>query len=319
MHAALTSWLFHWPRFRRATHWYEHVNRRTADDVNAGVLSWIRARGSRPYFAFVNYYDAHEFYLPPKPYATMFGPDTARKNGNIGFSMPNGGIAFRTNKEHMKPHEIQAELNAYEAAIAYADASIGALLDSLKTSGALENTIVIVTSDHGEHFGEHGEFDHGATLLPQVLHVPFVISGGRVPAASRIKERVTMRDLPATIEYLAFGTSSFPGTSLHVYWDADSATRSNSPVVATRTIASRQRLPDSVRHGAWATVIGDYLISEFVGGKDLKSEIYDLRSDPLALKPLVPGPAEQTAMDSARALYSGMRWRSREIRQARGR
>ncbi len=316
MSASLTTWLLHWPRLRRALHWYEHVNRRTADAVNAGVVDWLRSRGTRPYFAFVNYFDAHEFYLPPAPFATKFGPDSARKNWNIGFSMPNGGIAFRSSKASMKPHEVQGELDAYEAAIAYLDARIGMLLDSLDAAGALDNVIVVVTSDHGEHFGEHGAFDHGATLYPQVLHVPLLITArGRVPAGKRVGDFVTLRDLAATIEHVALGTNKLPGTSLGVYWDADSATRSNSAILASRTFSTRDGIPDSIRHGAWSAVIDDKLVIEFVGGRQPGTEIFDLRSDSLATHAIEPGNAHgvKDALDSAHKYFRGLRWKSRQM------
>lgn len=311
MSSSLAAWIGHWPKLRRWTKWYDQVNRRTADNVNAAVVRWIRSRGERPYFAFVNYFDAHEFYLPPAPFATMFGPDTARKNWNIGFSMPNGGLAYRSGKAAMKPHEVAAELAAYEAAIAYVDARLGALLDTLGASGALDNTIIIVTSDHGEHFGEHGEFGHGSTLYPQVLHVPLVIAArGRVPVGHRVTERVTLRDLAATIEHLALGTTTLPGASLESYWDGDSTTRSASALLASRTIGSRVPLADSIRHGAWATVIGGKLVIEFAGGPP-GTEVFDLHADSLAVTKVAMRPDVQIAIDSARKLYRGMAWRSR--------
>jgi len=314
MSSSLTTWLLHWPRLRRAIHWYDHVNRRDADRVNAGIVRWVRERSRRPYFAFVNYFDPHEFYLPPPPFATMFGPDTARKNWNIGFSMPNGGIAFRGSKASMKPHEVQAERDAYEAAIAYTDSRIGMLLDRLKAAGALENTIVVVTSDHGEHFGEHGAFDHGSTLYPQVLHVPLLISArGRVPVGKRVADYVTLRDLAATIERVALGTGKLPGSSLDVYWDADSTTRSRSAILSSRTFSTREVIPDSIRHGAWSAIIDGKLVIEFVGGRQRGTEIFDMRVDSLATHAIEPGnaPNVKVALDSAHKMYGAFRWTSR--------
>lgn len=312
MSSSLATWVTHWPRLRRAIKWYDHVNRKTADEVNAAALRWIGARGARPYFAFLNYMDAHEFYLPPAPFATAVSPDTARKNWLIEFSMENGGIAFRGEKEAMKPHEVQAELNAYEAAIAYVDSRIAALLDSLESLGALRNTVVVVTSDHGEQFSEHGRFGHGNSLYPQLLHVPLVIwSPGRVPAGVRVRERVTLRDLAATIESFALGRVTLPGSTLASYWDGDSTTYSSSPILASRTTSRRELLPDSVRHGAWATVMGGKLVIEFVGGPPT-TEVYDLDRDPLAARNLVNLPEVHPVVDSARRLYGGMRWLSRD-------
>jgi arylsulfatase A-like enzyme len=248
----------------------------------------------------------------------MYGPDTARKNWHVQFSMPNGGTGYRDNKEQMRPHEVRAELNAYEAAITHLDARVGAMLDTLAASGALDNTIVVVTSDHGEHFGEHGEFDHGTSLYPQVLHVPLVIyAPGRVPSGVQVRDYVTLRDLPATIEQLALGQSTMPGTSLAAYWDADSVTRSTSAILASFTIADRKVVPDDVRHGAWAAVVRDTLVIEHVGGQDLDTEVYDLSADPLGRRAVSIGPNVPHAVDSARSAYRGLRWRSREVQRQR--
>lgn len=316
--ASLTNWLGHWPRLRRWTNWYQHVDRRTADAVNARTVRWIRSRGQRPYFAFVNYFDPHEFYLPPAPFATMFGSDTARKNWLIGFSGPLGGrVAYRRNKGQMKPHEVQAELSAYEAAIAYVDSRIRNLLDTLAADGALRNTIVIVTADHGEHFGEHGTFEHGTTLYPQLLHVPLIINApGRVPMGKRVRDVVTLRDLAATIEQLALGTATMPGSTLASFWDADSTTRSPSAVLASRTVASPTVRPDSMRRGAWATVIGETLVIESVGGSP-ETEVYDLSTDSLASRNVATNATAQSPLDSARKLYRGLRWKSHEASAGR--
>jgi arylsulfatase A-like enzyme len=243
----------------------------------------------------------------------MFGPDSARKNWQVGFHVHNGGVGFRTNKKAMRPYEVQAELDAYEAALAHLDARIGALLNTLAVEGHLRNTIVVVTSDHGEHFGEHGEFNHGASLYPQVLHVPLVIyARGRVPAGVSVREWVTLRDLAATIEHLALGTTALPGSSLEGFWDNDSTTGSASAILASRTIGSRDPIPGRTRHGAWAAIIDDKLVIEFVGGQQPGTEVYDLRADPLGLHNLPLAPNVQAAVDSARKLYGGMRWKSRE-------
>jgi arylsulfatase A-like enzyme len=312
MSASLTSWLGNWPRLRRRIKWYQHVNRQTADEVNARAARWIEARGTRPYFAFVNYFDAHEFYLPPTPFAHLFGSDTARKNSNIGFSVPVAGFAYRKDKERMKPHEVQAELDAYEASIAYVDSRIDALLRTLAARGALANTIIVVTSDHGEHFGEHGQFEHGATLYPQLLHVPLVIiAPGRVPAGSRVHEIVTLRDLAATIEQLALGTTTLPGSPLARHWGTDSVNRPPSPILASRTVATDKVIPDSATHGAWAAIVDEKLVFEFAGGTP-GAEVYDLRTDSLASTNVAGSREAQSAVDSARKLYGGLRWKSRE-------
>lgn len=123
------------------------------------------------------------------------------------------------------------------------------MLDALGASGALDNTIIIVTRDHGEHLGEHGEFGHGSTLYPQVLRVPLVIAApGRVPFGQSVTERVTLRDLADTIEHLALGTTTLPGSSLESYWDADSTSFTTAWLGAHAILTTAE--PSNERHYA---------------------------------------------------------------------
>ena len=86
----------------------------------------------------------------------------------------------------------------YDGAIASIDQEIGRLLDELRRRGVLDNTIVIVTSDHGEQFGEHGLNGHGNSLYLPLLRVPLVIRyPPRVAGSIRADEPVTLRDLAA--------------------------------------------------------------------------------------------------------------------------
>ena len=83
------------------------------------------------------------------------------------------------------PQEIQTERDSYDGAIAYIDQQIGALADELQRRGLLDDTLLIVTSDHGEHLGEHGFMRHGNTLYTEVLHVPLMMRlPGRIPPAT---------------------------------------------------------------------------------------------------------------------------------------
>src|SRR5205085_8095982 len=109
--------------------------------------------------------------------------------------------------------------------IASLDHHVGLLLDELERRGVLDNTLVIITSDHGEHFGEHNLLLHGNSLYRDLLHVPLVvIAPGRVPAGRRVKEFVSLRDLPATVLDLLRleGRGWFPGRSLARFWHAGS-------------------------------------------------------------------------------------------------
>ena len=124
-------------------------------------------------------------------------------------------------------------LDAYDNCIAYMDEQIGVLLGELQRRGVLDDTLVVIVSDHGEGFGEHELFDHGESLYNTELDVPLLI----VPPLKNRTERVvrqfvSLRDLPATIVDLVGqrADSPFPGHSLADLWrESDLATGGGTP------------------------------------------------------------------------------------------
>ena len=85
-------------------------------------------------------------------------------------------------KDTLAPHDVQLAINAYDNCIASLDHDLGRLIDELHTRGLLAKTLLIITSDHGEQFGEHGTFGHGLSLYEPEVHVPLLmIAPGRIP------------------------------------------------------------------------------------------------------------------------------------------
>ncbi len=115
----------------------------------------------------------------------------------------------------------QAPIEAYDRAIRYTDDEIGKLLAELDRRGVLQNTLVIITSDHGEEFEEHGFVGHGNSLYLPALTIPLIMAlPSRIPADLRVMQTVSNRDLPATIMDLVGAPqgSPFPGNSLSRFW-----------------------------------------------------------------------------------------------------
>ena len=112
--------------------------------------------------------------------------------------------------------------DCYDACIAYLDEQLGRLLGELERQGLLADTEVIITSDHGEAFGEHGLFGHCYTVSLGEVAVPLVILSPGAPAGRVVSEPVSLRDLPATVvDRLGLAAGSpFPGRSLAVCWDS---------------------------------------------------------------------------------------------------
>ena len=151
-----------------------------ARGINRAFLDWLsgQQRGDRPFFAFLNYMDAHEPFLAPRGHDARFGiqPET---RGEYEMLLHNWDI----DKTHFGPRDVALNRDGYDDCIAYLDQQIGAMLDELERRGVLENTIVIITSDHGEEFGEHNVFNHGYSLYLYETHVPLIIISGAVPRA----------------------------------------------------------------------------------------------------------------------------------------
>ncbi len=266
------------PDVRRLVGYYDWLDRKGAPEVNAEVLHWLNREKNRPFFAFVNYFDAHLPYLPPAPYDTIFG--ARRPPPRLRYWMNGADIV---DKSALTPGEAQIELNAYDGALRFLDGQVGALLDSLRSRRLLENTIVVVTSDHGEQFGEHGLYDHGNSLYLPLLHVPLLIAwAGHTPRDTNVAQPVSLRDLPATLIDLAglSGAPSLPGTSLARFWDrrrfAD--TTSTSPLWSLVRPAPRPGGHYPTAEGELRSLVwGDY---HFIRNGDGAEELYDIARDP---------------------------------------
>ncbi len=198
------------PPVRRTLSWYQNVRRVHASAITDGLLDWLDTeRDGRPFFAFVNYYDAHDPYLPSAANAERFGVPTTGRRPQLENTRP------------VTAAEAGPERAAYDACIADLDAELGRLFDALAARGFLEHTVVIVVSDHGEQFGRRGLLTHGNSLYPASLHVPLVIVGPGLTPGQRVPGAVSLRDLAATIADLAqLEGEHFPGRSLRRSWEA---------------------------------------------------------------------------------------------------
>ncbi len=168
------------------------------------------------------------------------------------------------------PPEAFRDADPYRGEVAFADAMLGRLLEAWeRRSGP---SVVAVTSDHGEAFGEHGEVSHGLFVYDTTLHVPLVLRGAGVVSARRIAQRVGIVDLAATLADLA-GASAMPGTSLKRFLQPGGqiATGAEAPLYA-ETLAPRLDFGWSELR-SWREHGLKYIEAP-------RRELYDLDSDP---------------------------------------
>ena len=182
------------------------VWRRANDDVtNPTVLrevaAWLRGSRREPFLAFVHLWDVHFDFVPPPPYDTLFDPDYAGEmTGRDFFFDPR--IA-----PGMPERDLEHLIALYDGEIAWTDHHVGAILDLLGELGLADDTLVVLTSDHGTAFFEHGQRAHRNGLFDELVHVPLVLRlPGAVPAGARVPDQVSSIDVvPTVLELLGLG------------------------------------------------------------------------------------------------------------------
>jgi len=188
--------------FHRFEMFLEPPQPRSAE-IHAGALEFmksVRGRG-RPFFVFINDFEAHTPYDPPESFAQKFVADDAPaelvRHERL-LDTPRS-VLYLFDPSAIPPAAMKVRSDLYDAEIASLDDEVGKLLDDMKAAGLLENTIVVIASDHGEHFGERGNVEHFGSLYRPILHVPLMV---RVPGrleGGRVDDIVRIEDLFPTI------------------------------------------------------------------------------------------------------------------------
>lgn len=172
-----------------------------------------------PWFAFVNVTITHSPYDPPRPYKETAVPELERPRfgffdrfgteriehsdvriDNIREAQgPEGFAKFRSENQHYSDNERDILRSLYGASVRYLDDQLADLFGTLNTAGALDDTIVVLLSDHGEYLGEHGMTGHMFLHFSPCLHVPLIISGPGVPAGECRSDLVSLVDVFPTL------------------------------------------------------------------------------------------------------------------------
>lgn len=189
--------------------------RKRASDINPRVLRWLGDSDSNPFFVFINYMDVHDPYLPPQPYRGRYSKDRD----------PGGLINWQFHTpETLSSEQLQSEIDAYDGAIAYVDDQIDTLVKALKRRQTSRDLLIVITSDHGEEFMDHGNLLHGHSLYRETIQVPLIFwQPGRIPKGVRIAQPVSNADIAATVMSLAGNRGTLPGGSLDQLWSSSAA------------------------------------------------------------------------------------------------
>jgi len=179
-------------RWSRVRSWDSHPPRKRGQEINREVLRWIgKSPQAHPFFAVLNYFDVHASYGGPPSYP--------------------------------KPAWGQSQdADKYDDGVKYVDDCIGQLMAELRSRHFDQNTLLVITADHGESLGEHGLATHAKSLYWDLIHVPLLFwYPGHVPSGIRIPNVVSTSFLASTLTSWLPGTEhiEFPGPSLAGLWE----------------------------------------------------------------------------------------------------
>ena len=290
-----------------------------ARNIFENAMAKAEEFGGEPFFLFVHTYEVHDPYVPPRGFREIYAdPDYAGRiigdrqalKAAAGRKWADQSRKFWERVDKSSPEDVQHLQDLYDGSIRYCDKFFGKLIEKLDALGQLDRTLVILLADHGEAFGERGDFLH-ESVREELLHVPLLV---HLPApladelrGTHFQEPVQLVDvLPTVLEVLELPVLRHgQGRSLL------SLTRGEAwsprPIVGSWP---RQRL-HSLRRHPWKLIW-----HEAAGTRAERLELYDLRSDPGELHDLAAGKPQVVA--ELKAELDALRGQSLRILAAQG-
>jgi arylsulfatase A-like enzyme len=236
------------------------------------TFDWLRDEVSayhQPYFAYIHLWPPHEPYWPRAEYVDFFGED----------------LSYTSKREHYfstgkTPQELAYSRSAYDAYLAHTDAEIGRLLTQLETIGALDNTILILTSDHGQAFEKGIEGHLTPVMFESLVHIPLLVTW---PKGNQRRDFYT----PTSAVDLLPSLLHLTGQSIPTWCEGqvlpgflDSQESSSRQVYSLE--AKKNSKFNPITKGTLVLVDGDYKLVRYIGyeGFQDETECFNLKNDP---------------------------------------
>jgi len=213
------------------------VTERKGYETTRVATRWLEQHAKQPFFFFVHYYDPHDGYEPPEPFASQWPDDP------------------------------------YSGEVAFTDHCVGQVLTKLEQLGLYDSTLIIITGDHGEMLGEHGELNHGFFIYESALRVPLVFRGPRAMGPRQVDQPASLIDIVPTVAAL-LGIEvpkQVQGRDLSAWLEGDGAGVTARPLYAETVTATRYYGANSllgVIENGWKYI------------ETTRPELYDLSRDP---------------------------------------
>ena len=262
------------------------------EDITRAFSEWLQSKRSQKFFAYLHYREPHDPFNPPEPWVRRFV--SASYSGQVGRTAPER-VGIRTNSSQFTEEDRRHISNLYDANLAYADSQVGEVLSLLRKFGKEEDTIIVVTSDHGEAMWEHGYQGHNRQLYEESTRVPLII---RFPSGKPHREisfPVQHADLfPTLVDLLGIRARGLrlDGVSFLPALSGGGSSPDRSIVI------------HSTRKSPVALISGDY---KYIRNEEDQHELYNVVRDPFerhnlsATEPLLAGYMNQILQEKLAA------------------
>lgn len=250
---------------RRVWHYFT-LSTDTSAYARAGTISnkaidWIEGDQSSPFFMWLHYMDVHYPFTPDEDSLSELGiePLSKRRVADLNARM-------QEQPDELTEEDVTDLLKLYDGEIRYTDAQIRSVVQALQRNGIYDETVVIVTADHGEAFGEHGRFGHHPELYDELLHVPLIINGPRISPGT-VDQQVSLIDIGPTI-YDLVGVKTPPAVQGKSFY----------PLLEDKSLEEPVALITAARDDRMACRTSEWKF--FWRVDDDEFELYDLTADP---------------------------------------
>ena len=276
----------------------------TTDELTRMAAAWLTAHSDQSFFFWLHYLDPHIPYGPPEEFFPVGEPDPV-----VGARYTAEMLdRFRRGNWRLLPKTTQWLKELYLGEVRYVDNRIGRFLSTLENLGIYRDSLIILTTDHGEEHFDHGDLDHGQSLYNELIHIPLIIKLPRSSFTGTVDSAVsTLGLLPTVLELcdIKYRKEALSGVSLVPYWSSEGGPPPDQPIFATGLLCFDER--EAVIFDGW----------KYIRSLDRdREELYDLRSD--------PGEASNVSflhsdkLQEARALLKAKQAKSRALRELYG-
>jgi arylsulfatase A-like enzyme len=263
------------PRWKLDQGFDVYVNKRVGGhSINKAAFQWLDSHGEEPFFLFLNYMDTHSPYniSKPKQRPEFLAHVSSRAADPLFDDLME---RMRKGEEELPEDSLELLRDLYDIGIANVDEAMQALFDRLRELGLYDDTLIILTSDHGEYFGEHGLIEHGKDVYHGGLWIPLIIKYPNQLEGEIVEREASSADIPRLV------FSKFPKEIVRRYLPDFSNDAAEQLVISENyyVYPAFWKLAQLSRFNRHRTVVLDWPY-KLIESSDGNHELYDLERDP---------------------------------------